>query len=698
MKKEWSIRLEASGLAAGYDGKSVIREVDLTVRSGEVLALIGPNGAGKSTLLKAIAGQLQPRAGTVLLCGRNRKEIPETESAKQMSALFTDRASAEYMTCREAVAAGRYPYTGMLGILSGEDWACVDRAMERMGASELAELPFEGISDGQRQRVLLARALCQEPEVLVLDEPASYLDLRYQLELTRTLRSLAEQEELAVIVSLHETDLVRRCADRVLCLRDGRVVRQGTPEEVCSGEMLEELYGLPAGSLTAGGRDADGGAGQTGTEEHAHRTGPVQQEKAEAPGSTGQDHPSEPARFAYYTAGGGKRLRCGFTTGTCAALAASGAARRLLTGIWPETVTLVTPAGLPVEVPLEAKEEGPDYARCGVRKDAGDDTDVTADLLICAEVRASAEPGIRILGGEGVGTVTKPGLDQPVGEAAVNSVPRRMIREAVGAVLADAESGEAGTIRRDPADNPAEQGNRTDTEEAFPAGLTVTVSVPGGREAAEKTFNPKLGIEGGISILGTSGIVRPMSLQAMIDTIALELRQHAAEGCRRLILTPGNYGAEFLKEQGLDTLGIPVVRCSNFLGDALDEIRILGYEEVLLAGHVGKLVKAAGGIMNTHSRQADCRRELFCAHAALAGGELPLLKGLMDCATTDACLALLTQHGLREPVMRSLTEAVSRHVCERAGDACRTGVLLFSNVYGLLGMSETAEELLTAWK
>ena len=622
--------VETRGLSAGYDGNAVVETVELTARAGEILALIGPNGAGKSTLLKTIAGQLRPVAGTVLLQGKDMREIPPGESARQMSLLLTGKNPAELMTCREVVAAGRYPYTGRLGLLSREDWAVVDRVMEQMDASALADRPFDSISDGQRQRVLLARALSQEPEVLVLDEPASYLDIRYQLELVRALRSLADEQHLSVIVSLHELDLVRRCADQVLCLKDGRVERTASVEEIFSGDCLERLYDLPAGSLTENSQ----------------------------------------TEFRHYVQSEGKRLRCGYTTGTCAALAASGAARRLLTGLWPETVSLVTPKGITVRVPLENREAGDGFARCAVRKDAGDDVDCTAGILVTAEVRQGTKQGIAIRGGEGVGRVTRPGLDQPVGEAAINSVPRRMIREAVEAVLQAADES---------------------------CGLEVIISVPGGEALAEKTFNPELGIEGGISILGTSGIVEPMSRQAMIDTICLELRQRYAEGSCALILTPGNYGMDFIREHALDKAGVPVVKCSNFIGEALDEAAALGYAQVLLVGHIGKLVKLAGGIMNTHSRQADCRRELLAAHAALCGGSGALCRSLMDCSTTDACIALLRENGLQEPVMESLMSAVQSHL-ERRVPGLHIGALMFSREYGQLGITDAAAEVLCMWQ
>ena len=624
------MKLEARQLRVGYPRKAVLSDVEFAVQPGEILALVGPNGAGKSTLMKSLAGQLALQGGTVLLSGKNLVQLRPNETARALSLMLTGQAIPELMTCREVVAAGRYPYTGKMGILSPADWEKVDGAISRLHAEELAERPFDAISDGQRQRVLLARALCQEPEVLVLDEPTAYLDIRYQLELVAALKSLAREEGLAVVVSLHELDLVRRCADRMLCLKNGRIDRLDATEAIFSGNYLEQLFDLPAGSLTASAQPA----------------------------------------FQHYIQSGGKQLRCGYTTGTCAALAALGAARQLLTGAWPQSVRLVTPKGLPVEVGLEQCSATEHAAICGVRKDAGDDVDATAGMLILAEVQFSDHSGITIDGGTGIGCVTKPGLDQPVGAAAINSVPRKMILEAVSSVAAAAE---------------------------YTGGLAVTISAPEGEAVAKKTFNGDLGIQGGISILGTSGIVEPMSQQALIDTITLELRQRYAEGNRRVILTPGNYGMDFLREQGLDRLNVPVVKCSNFIGDALDAASNLGYQQVLLVGHIGKLVKVAGGIMNTHTKMADCRRELMAVHCALVGGSMELCRKLMNCATTDACIALLQEEKLVEPVMQGLMGAIGAQLQRRVGEACQIGAIMFSKEYGLLGKTEAAETLQHQW-
>lgn len=240
--------LEARSLAVGYGTRRVLEKLNFCVYRGELLSLIGPNGAGKSTLLRTLARQLPPVGGAVLLEGRDMGGIPAPALARRLSVLLTQRVEPERMSAAEVVSTGRYPYTGRLGILSGRDWDKVEEAMALLHLEELAFKPFAQLSDGQRQRVMVARALCQEPELLILDEPTSYLDIRHKLELLNLLRTLAREQGLAVVLSLHELDLAQRASDRVLCLREGRAERWGSPEAVLTGVYLRQLYELPEGS------------------------------------------------------------------------------------------------------------------------------------------------------------------------------------------------------------------------------------------------------------------------------------------------------------------------------------------------------------------------------------------------------------------------------------------------------------------
>ena len=240
--------LELRGLDVGHGRRALVRDVCLAVRPGQVVALIGPNGSGKTTILRTVAGQLRALGGVVELFGRPLACVPAAERARTLSVMLTGRPQTELLTCRDVVEAGRYPFTGRLGVLGEKDDAAVAAAMEATGVAELADRDFAHVSDGQRQRVLLARALCQEPQVLLLDEPTSYLDVRSQLDVLQLLRREARERDVAVVASLHEIDLAQKAADHVICIKDGCVMCQGTPDEVFTAERVAELYDLAPGA------------------------------------------------------------------------------------------------------------------------------------------------------------------------------------------------------------------------------------------------------------------------------------------------------------------------------------------------------------------------------------------------------------------------------------------------------------------
>ena len=351
----------------------------------------------------------------------------------------------------------------------------------------------------------------------------------------------------------------------------------------------------------------------------------------------------------HYALVDGKKLRYGYTTGTCAAAAAKGAVLLLLTGRAPRAVPIHTPKGIDLTLPLEEAQRTEDGARCAVRKFSGDDPDVTDGALVAAEVSLSATPGVHIDGGVGVGRATKPGLKVPVGAAAINPGPRAMIEAAVREALEETE------------DVP---------------GVDVVISVPEGVALAQKTFNPRLGIQGGISILGTSGIVEPMSEEALIDSIRLEIRQRRALGETRLILAPGNYGLDFLRDR-MGVLEERIVKVSNYIGKALDAAAAEGFREVLLAGHIGKLVKLSGGIMNTHSREGDGRSELMAGCALRAGADADTARAILECVTTDEMLRIIREKGLLDEAMAGLAQRIDLYVNARGKGMLTVGVLVF---------------------
>ena len=366
-----------------------------------------------------------------------------------------------------------------------------------------------------------------------------------------------------------------------------------------------------------------------------------------------------------YSEKDGKRLRLGYTTGSCAAAAAKAAAWMLLTGRRKETITLDTPKGIRLELAVREITMRADSVSCAIEKDSGDDPDVTKGTLIFASVRRTDEPGVHIDGGEGVGRVTKRGLDQPVGNAAINSVPRQMIRENVEEVMA-----------------------LTD----FSGGLDVVISAPEGETLAKKTFNPRLGIVGGISILGTTGIVEPMSEAALVETIRVELRQRRENGADYILLAPGNYGADYIRDFiGLDPK--TAVLTSNFIGDSLEFCKEFGFHGALLIGHIGKFVKLAGGMWNTHSKFGDCRMEIIASHSAALGLRAERTEEILHCATCDDALRILDEEGLKDAFLVRLGQRIGTMLGYKSGEL-QSGAILFSKEYGFLCETEHAEELL----
>ena len=362
-------------------------------------------------------------------------------------------------------------------------------------------------------------------------------------------------------------------------------------------------------------------------------------------------------------------MRYGFTTGSCAAAAAKAAAFMLLTGTKKTQITIETPKGIPYTAELLDITRKEREVSCAVKKDGGDDPDITSGALIYARVSFSAvsEPRIMIDGGIGVGRVTKPGLDQPVGNAAINHVPREMIEKEVMEVC-----------------------QLTD----YKGGLQIEIYVPEGERIAVQTFNPRLGIVGGISILGTSGIVEPMSNQALLDTIRVELRQRKAQGYDYVAVSPGNYGLDFVKK----TYGYDLdksVKCSNFIGDTIDMAVELGFQKMLLTGHIGKLIKVAGGMMNTHSKYGDCRMELLASFAARAHVDNDNICQILDCVTTEEAVRILKEQGKCEEVMEYARERICFHLEKRSKGALEIECIMYASEFGELAKSRRAEEWFT---
>lgn len=362
---------------------------------------------------------------------------------------------------------------------------------------------------------------------------------------------------------------------------------------------------------------------------------------------------------------GGKMLRCGYTTGSCAAAAAKAAAVCVLSGKKVRTVELTTPKGITLTLDVAEAEISEKYAKCAIKKDSGDDPDITNGILVYAKVTKAAN-GVAVSGGEGIGRVTKPGLDQPVGEYAINSVPRKMIAAAVSEI--------------------AEM-------YGYRGGFAVEISIPGGEELAKRTYNPRLGIEGGISVIGTSGIIEPMSNAALIDTIRTELNMRKAEGHENVFFTLGNYGENFIAR----TMPFDIeksVKCSNFIGEAIDIALELGFRGILIIGHIGKLVKLGAGIMNTHSAQADGRMDVLVTCGVLSGADTEVLKKLPECATVDAALDILDAAEYTEKTLEILAQRAGYYLEAKVRGAAKIAALMFSDKHDINVKTAGADELI----
>lgn len=362
----------------------------------------------------------------------------------------------------------------------------------------------------------------------------------------------------------------------------------------------------------------------------------------------------------------GKKLRYGYTTGTCAAAAAKAATEMLFTKQRVDYIKIDTPKGITLNLEVEDVSIADDIISCAIRKDAGDDPDDTNGILIYAAVHKCSEEGIELLGGVGVGKVTMPGLACLVGSPAINPVPRKMIIEAVASVARD---------------------------NCYDGGLKVTISVPEGVEIAKKTFNPRLGIVGGLSILGTSGIVEPMSEKALVDTIYVEMDVQKSKGNENLLVFFGNYGQDFAN----DVLNLSIsdaVTCSNFVGEVLDYAVFKGFRSVLIIGHSGKLVKLSQGVMNTHSKYADCRTDALALYAMFEGASKDIGLEIASALTTDEAVKILKREELDKAVLQIINERIEFYMQQRVHGKIKTAALMFSNTHGLLGKTASAEELI----
>ena len=369
-----------------------------------------------------------------------------------------------------------------------------------------------------------------------------------------------------------------------------------------------------------------------------------------------------------------KLLRCGYTTGTCAAAASKAATAMLFSKETMSSVSITTPNQTDLVIDVLNPQFSENVASCSIEKDSGDDPDITNGILVSSKVTLCPDSSdIVIEGGKGVGKVTKPGLDQAVGMSAINSVPRKMIKDSL---------------------------NELAKEYNYTGGFHVLISVPKGEEIGKKTFNPELGIVGGISILGTTGIVEPMSAKALADSLKLEISVISAEGNDSILIFLGNFGKKFTEED-LNLLTKPGVMCSNLIDVALDSSVEYGFKNILLIGHIGKFVKLGIGMFNTHSHNGDGRIETLLSCALEAGASLEILKKKKKCVTTNAVLDILYENSLLDTAMEILNGRIQHNIDRRIPSDINIGFICFTNTgeySGVLFESENADELKELWK
>lgn len=638
--------IEFRGLSFGYpDHPLLLHDIDLKLFRGERTVLLGANGAGKSTLFKLLTGLVEPKDGQIIFHGKafkpKGKALHELRSSVGM--VFQDPDHQLFAsTVRQEVSFGAMN----LELPEQEVRRRTEAALQLTGLEALSAQAVQYLSFGQKKRVSIADLLVMDSEVLLLDEPTAWLDPGNTRLITSLLASLAESG-IGLFTATHDVDWAYAFSERMVLLHEGRILYDGPTATGFADRELMEKAGLPVPVMLGVSRLLGGLGLELGETEartmsdlsswcETHRERPAG-DGCGSPSTVeaGQQRPSVfPMETDKLSNDGKRKLRCGYTTGSCATAGALASVLLRKGLIEPDClhVDILTPEDKTLRIPLASAERLSDGSwRCGIIKDGGDDPDATHGLLIRTTVRENDQPGqFRFVGGQGVGTVTLPGLKVEPGEPAINPAPRQMIERALSPYLP--ENG----------------------------GFTVEIDVPDGERVAAKTFNPRLGIEGGISIIGTTGLVVPMSEEAFKDSLKVELTMaRATEHPDDVVLSFGNT-SDKLAAACLPPEAGRVVACSNFVGYMLRESARLGFRRVTLSGPLGKIIKVSAGIFNTHSHVADARVEITVATAALLGASSALLEELSQCKATDAALVLLEKEGLRESFIAEVARKAVR--------------------------------------
>ncbi|KUK81526.1 MAG: Cobalamin biosynthesis protein, partial [Pelotomaculum thermopropionicum] len=579
------------------DGAKALNDLSLEINKGQKIALLGANGAGKSTLLLHFNGILRPQRGKILFCGKelHYRSRALLELRKNVGLVFQDPDNQLFSaSVLQDVAFG--PLN--IGWTREAALAKARAAMRETQVADLEKKPTHFLSYGQKKRVAIAGVLAMEPQVVIVDEPTAGLDPRIAHQIMSLLYTLSAQGK-TLIISTHDVDLAYSWADYVFLIRRGQIAGRGEPRKVFLQPELLARCDLKSPWVVEVYRQLV----KSGV---FHEATPVPGSKTELLDLIGAVSESNKSVRSEKN---GRRWRRGFTTGSCAAAAAKGAAVMLAGGKVCDRVSLRIPTGTELNLDLHDRELNLRSACCSVIKDAGDDPDVTDGIKVFARVSWKKTGGIEIAAGEGIGVVSKPGLSVGVGMPAINPVPRQMIIDGVASVIPPGK------------------------------GARVEIWIPGGAKLAQRTLNPRLGIKEGISVLGTTGIVEPMSEEAFKNSLVPQIKMALAQGEEVLVFTPGRIG----QKQALG-LGIPeaaTVQMSNFVGFMLEQAAALGVKKVLLLGHLGKLAKVAAGVFHTHSKIADVRLEPLITEAALDGVDRQVTARLFRCVTAEETVTLL---------------------------------------------------------
>lgn len=682
------------------DGTRAIDAMSCCISSGDKIAMLGANGAGKSTLFMLLTGLLKPTGGKLMLDGEDYPTRGKSlrELRRRIGLVFQNPEDQLFaMTVEQEVAFGAVN----LGLAEHEVRSRTRAALEAVDISELAEKPLHHLSFGQKKRVSIADLLVMDVDMLLLDEPAAWLDPVSAESLTVLLDTL-HSRGCTLICSTHDVNWAYSWADRLFIMAEGKLIYDGKTAAGLSDMRILKRASLkqPLLATTAELLRDRGLIGKNSF--------PRQMYELEW----------ELDRIDRVVARG-CGLRLGYTTGSSVAAAAGAAVSMLMQGRALSKYELVLPDRSKLTLTITNTELKPGLsARCAVRKDAGDDPDITDGLLIYARAEfieglsksqlsdnpenRTGEPEqadhtadliatiplagrtdsltLRVRCGEGIGRVTKIGLPAQVGKPAFNPEPFRQLIKSVEQALSSSATGSPDLI------GVHQCLAELDTEKTE---LLIELSIPGGSEIAKKTYNPRLGIEGGLSILGTSGLVRPMSEDAWKESLLTELRMVRAQGHEEVQFTFGQYGLNYLRRFGLYDSDKTVI-ISNFVGYMLVQAAELGFKHVLLLGHIGKMIKVSAGIFQTHSRNADARLESLTAYAALSGASTDTLRLIYESTTTDAAAAVIRENNLTEVFNHAARQAALR-ARQYVHEALKISVMMFDGDGQLLAQIKSDE-------